>query len=63
LLRPRRRSKHAATAGKDVALSGFAVGENRQWQEGSAQADAAIDRLDEQLRRWGKPKGADVAAN
>jgi hypothetical protein len=61
-VRPRRRSKYAA-AGKDVALFGFAVGENRQWQEGPAQADAAIDRLDEQLGQWGKPKGADVAAN
>jgi hypothetical protein len=37
--------------------------ENKQWLHGTAQANAAIDKLDEQLSQLGKPKGADVAAN
>jgi hypothetical protein len=37
--------------------------ENKQWLDGTAQANAAIDKLDEQLSQLGKPKGADVAAN
>ena len=35
----------------------------KQWLDGTAQANAAIDKLDEQLSQLGKPKGADVAAN
>jgi len=31
--------------------------------DGTAQANAATDKLDEQLSQLGKPKGADVAAN
>ena len=57
-------------AGQPEALNAFTKtiadllsAENKQWLDGTAQANAAIDKLDEQLSQLGKPKGADVAAN
>ena len=57
-------------AGQPEALNAFTKtiadllsAENKQWLDGTAQANAAIDKLDEQLGQLGKPKGADVAAN
>ena len=57
-------------AGQPEALNAFTKtiadllsAENKQWLHGTAQANAAIDKLDEQLSQLGKPKGADVAAN
>jgi hypothetical protein len=57
-------------AGQPEALNAFTKtiadllsAENRQWLDGTAQANAAIDKLDEQLGQLGKPKGADVAAH
>jgi hypothetical protein len=57
-------------AGQPEALNAFhehdrrsSERRNKQWLHGTAQANAAIDKLDEQLSQLGKPKGADVAAN
>ena len=57
-------------AGQPEALNAFTktiadllTAENRQWLDGTAEDNAAIDKLDEQLSQLGKPKGADVAAN